>query len=300
MASSYPGAIPVYPTHVDFTEFVTAADMNNVQNDIVAIATTIGSGTGTQATNPLYSAAFNQTFMTLTARLSNAESSISSSVVIDHSAGDITISAPGDAQAAGSTGKAADASHRHGREAFSSTVSSSAVSDSGSAGVSAALSRGDHKHARETWAATLITTTSNPGDSASNGTSTAPARADHLHGRESGDIGWRTVTLHNGWQSGFNGFTWWGYRLVEGLICFRGHIYEGTSSPGTLIGTLFSTNYAPLNPVVLPVLINDTDNDNGGGYLWGYVEIDRSSNITIVSFPDDDDVSFDSVFYGLN
>lgn len=136
-------------------------------------------------------------------------------------------SAVGDLATKGSSGKPADASHRHARESFGTgastttqvtqtagngtstsvaradhihggpkwaaagTTTTSAVPDTRSTGVSTHPARADHKHGREGWAATGTTTTSAPGDAKATGTSTHPARADHKHGREAK---WTTVT----------------------------------------------------------------------------------------------------------
>lgn len=207
MASSYPGQIPSYPTHVDFTEYMTAADLNTVQTDIVAIATTLGAGSGSVAANPLYSVSYNQTFATVTARIANVESHASSAITIDGAAADISASAPSDTKAAGAIGKAADAGHRHSREAFGSAgqITSSNVADTGLAGSTGAVADAGHKHAREGWTAVTPSAVAQAG---AVGTSTSgETRPDHAHQGVASVSGGSGVSVTGGDGSGHGALT---------------------------------------------------------------------------------------------
>jgi hypothetical protein len=129
---------------------------------------------------------------------------------LDNTATDYTNSAVGDTRAAGSSGQAAHADHRHGRESFATpsialgtaaaagsattpirsdativafdttAPSSSAVGDAGAVGSATVASRRDHTHAREAFAAPTAETTY--GTSSATGTATTIPHADHQHG----------------------------------------------------------------------------------------------------------------------
>lgn len=94
--------------------------------------------------------------------------------------GDIAASAVGDTAAAGTTGKVADAGHRHARESFGSTASVQAVGDSQNAGAATTPSRSDHKHGLPSFGA--VTSQTSFGASANSGAGTSIARNDHVHG----------------------------------------------------------------------------------------------------------------------
>ena len=96
--SAYPGAIDSFTTHVDNTEYMTAADLNNVQSSIVAIETILG-------VNPQGS------YSTVLAWLQALNSAVGSGVSLDTASADIQ--PVGTAAAAGNAGKAADAKHVH-------------------------------------------------------------------------------------------------------------------------------------------------------------------------------------------
>lgn len=89
-------------------------------------------------------------------------------------------SAVGDAAAAGVSGSAARADHRHAREGFG-TPGSSAVGDTATAGTATTVARSDHKHGREGFGSPVASAI---GDSAADGTATTLARSDHKHARE--------------------------------------------------------------------------------------------------------------------
>lgn len=115
MASSWPNGydatFPGWPFN-DNTEYVTADALNGMVSAIQNVEAGLGYGAGSSSLNPLYSAVFNETFSTLTARIASLEAFASALIIrLDAAAGDI---APiGATASAGATGKAADAGHVH-------------------------------------------------------------------------------------------------------------------------------------------------------------------------------------------
>lgn len=184
MASSWPGNIDIFTTHVDYTEYMTAYDLNFVQEAITALETNIGYGSG--SSNPLYSSQFGETFSTLSARLNYSEGVVGSVPALDTTAGDISTSQPGNTALAGSIGKGTDAGHRHAREPWGVTaqISTSTPGDTGAAGASGAVTDAGHVHPREPWGTSSQIALSTPGDAAVAGASGAVADASHVHPRE--------------------------------------------------------------------------------------------------------------------
>jgi len=83
MTATYPGSVFPFTTKVDNTETIYAADINNIQNEVMAIESVVGLTPGTSVTtyanptgsNPVYNpTAF--TYPSLTARLANIEQGI--------------------------------------------------------------------------------------------------------------------------------------------------------------------------------------------------------------------------------
>ena len=107
---------------------------------------------------------------------------------IDATSGDITVSAAGDSQAAGATGKVADAGHKHGREAFGSVTAQTSYGSSSGNGAAATLARSDHTHGTPALNSTAGTITW-PGTQAAGSTGQA-ADAGHVHPAE---LGWYNV-----------------------------------------------------------------------------------------------------------
>jgi hypothetical protein len=122
MASTYPFNIDNFPTHVDDTEYMTAADLNNVQNSIVAIQTVLGAGPRGQAGNPLYSPTLGVTYSTLADRLQTIETAAAASLGLDFAPGDVTTLAFGQTSSVGSSSLASPAGHAHGLPAFGTTI----------------------------------------------------------------------------------------------------------------------------------------------------------------------------------
>lgn len=78
MPASYPSSIRVFSTKVNITDIVDASHPNSVQEEVVAIQTTLGILPNV-STTPSASGTFlstSQTFATLNARLANIETGI--------------------------------------------------------------------------------------------------------------------------------------------------------------------------------------------------------------------------------
>lgn len=119
MPSTYPYSQDQFVTHVDNIEYEMAEHMNNVQTCIQAIEAVLGYGTASTIANILWSPEFNQNYPTVAARLAALETAvIGGAVVLDKANGDISTSNFADQPAAGGSGKAADAEHKHGRESL--------------------------------------------------------------------------------------------------------------------------------------------------------------------------------------
>lgn len=114
MASTWPAAFdfsfPGFP-YQDNTEFVLAVYANSWISAIQALETGIGFGSGSSTSNPLYSATYNETFSTITARIANVEADAASSVSINSAVNNILPVAG--AASVGNSGLAADAKHQH-------------------------------------------------------------------------------------------------------------------------------------------------------------------------------------------
>lgn len=109
---------------------------------------------------------------------------------------DMPASAPGDAEAAGSSGKVSDAGHVHGRESYATITAgltygttadmpASAPGDAEAAGASGKVSDAAHVHGREAWGGTGDMSASAIGDTVSAGATGKVADAGHRHARES-------------------------------------------------------------------------------------------------------------------
>lgn len=114
MASSYPASFdatfPGWP-YTDNTEFILAAFGNSWVSAIQAIEQTVGYGSGSSSSNPLYSPEYNKTFSTLASRMANVEVEAAGGITLDPAAGDIGPIGP--EAIAGATGMGADAGHGH-------------------------------------------------------------------------------------------------------------------------------------------------------------------------------------------
>ena len=76
--ASYPSQVALFPTHVNITEIIDAAHPNNIQSEVIAIETIIGTDPST-STTPNPSGTFNassSTYLTLKDRIANIETGI--------------------------------------------------------------------------------------------------------------------------------------------------------------------------------------------------------------------------------
>lgn len=210
MAASFPGSIKSFTTKVDVTDVVAAADMDDVQLEVAAIETILG-------TNTHVSTARSTTYASVKARLEALETDYSlgshahaHSALTGLTAGDdhtqymlasgsrhdltgrhtfgaalgtpaaASTSALGDAAAAGTAAGPARADHVHGREALGGAPPAVQAGGSAAAGTATTPAHSDHTHAL----AAAVPAGSAVGDAQSAGASTSVARADHVHARE--------------------------------------------------------------------------------------------------------------------
>jgi hypothetical protein len=78
MAASYPSSVKVFPTHVNVTEVIDAGHPNTIQDEVVAVETTLGV-LPTLSTAPSSSGTFNGTsylYDTVSARIANVETGV--------------------------------------------------------------------------------------------------------------------------------------------------------------------------------------------------------------------------------
>jgi len=76
--ASYPSQVALFPTHVNITDIIDAAHPNNIQSEVVAIETIVGTDPST-STTPNPSGTFNassSTYLTLKDRIANIETGI--------------------------------------------------------------------------------------------------------------------------------------------------------------------------------------------------------------------------------
>lgn len=121
MASTFPGQEDVFVPfpYIDGTDYVKAAYAIAWVNAILAIESTIGTGSPNTAGDPLYSVAYGQQYTTLTQRISAIEVATTGGVAINPASGNIK--PVGSSAQAGDLGTAADAEHVHqGVTSFSS------------------------------------------------------------------------------------------------------------------------------------------------------------------------------------
>lgn len=120
--STYPTAFdatfPGYP-YVNSTEYVDQTHANAWVSAIQNLETTIGYGGIGNPASPLYSAAYNTTYATLTARIVATEQKVLNGLTINSSNG--VIQSVGASNQAGASGLAADAAHVHASTASPSS-----------------------------------------------------------------------------------------------------------------------------------------------------------------------------------
>lgn len=120
--STYPTAFdstfPGYP-YVDNTEYLDQTQANAWVSAIQNLETTIGYGLVGNPASPLWSAAYNTTYSSLTARLVATEALVNNGVKINSSGG--VIQSVGVTNQAGASGLAADAAHVHAGSASPSS-----------------------------------------------------------------------------------------------------------------------------------------------------------------------------------
>lgn len=78
MAASYPSSVKVFPTHVNVTDIIDAGHPNTIQEEVVAVESTLGI-TPSLSTTPSPSGTFNgtaTTFATVSARIANVETGV--------------------------------------------------------------------------------------------------------------------------------------------------------------------------------------------------------------------------------
>ena len=76
--ASYPSAVALFPTHVNITEIIDASHPNNIQGEVIAIQTELGTDPAT-STSPSPSGTFNASstpFTDVATRLANIETSV--------------------------------------------------------------------------------------------------------------------------------------------------------------------------------------------------------------------------------
>jgi len=113
MPSTYPQQLDVFPgaPYVDATEYLHASYANAWVSAITAVEQTLGVGAGSTTSNPLYSVALGTSFSNVAERIALLES-VTGGVAPSNTLA-ASIAPVGEAAAAGSVGKTADAGHVH-------------------------------------------------------------------------------------------------------------------------------------------------------------------------------------------